>query len=132
MLFDGKQTLVIVYKDELYCNFFRKLVETNDDISEESTVGTRDGSVAIATWNEKVWQDNKKSGNINEKIVVFSDVKEADKLLPIIDVKFNRFGIQYGWAGKQLLIYANPDALNDTEAYNEFFAEFCKLNISDD
>lgn len=64
MFYTEPQTLVVVCKDEMLVNQLRKLVETKDDTGEESVIGTRDGSVKIVAWTEKVWLDQKKAGNI--------------------------------------------------------------------
>lgn len=58
-MFETKKTLIVVYKDELLMNQLKKMVETRDD-SEEGVVGTRDDSINIVSWTEKVWLGNKK------------------------------------------------------------------------
>ena len=37
------------------------MVETNDDVAGGETIGTRDGSINIVSWREKVWIANKKA-----------------------------------------------------------------------
>lgn len=115
------RTLILVFKDkdELYSNLLRKLVDTKDDNQDTGeVVGTEDGSVEIVAWNEKQWLANK--GTISSKVLFLGEVKDADKLIPIIDVKYNKFGITYGWAGNQAVIYADPKALKSREDYNAF------------
>ena len=62
-MFETKKTLIVVYKDELLMNQLKKMVETHDD-SEDQIVGTRDDSINVVSWTEKVWLGNKKAGNI--------------------------------------------------------------------
>ena len=53
MFYDTK-TLIVVYKDEMLVNQLKKLVETNDDTQEGAVVGTRDDSIKIVSWTEKI------------------------------------------------------------------------------
>ena len=57
-MFNKTKSLIVVYKDEMLVNQLKKLVETKDDISDDEIVGTRDNSVKIVPWTEKVWLDN--------------------------------------------------------------------------
>ncbi len=129
MMFGEPQTLIVVYKDELMLNQLKKLVETNDDNDEENVIGTRDGSVRIVAWTEKVWADQKKAGNINNKVLFLGDVKDVDKLLPVIDIKFDSFGVKYGWAGNQAVLCCDVWQLNKAEVYNQFLYELNKLPL---
>lgn len=124
-------TLIVVCKNELLTNQLKKYVETNDDIDEENVVGTKDGTVKIVAWDEKVWLDNKKAGNIASKILLIGNVKGADKLLPIIDIKYNEFGIKYGLAGNQALITANPTIFSDHDIYGKFVDCIKKYDLAD-
>ena len=82
MFYTEPQTLVVVCKDEMLVNQLRKLVETKDDAGEDSVVGTRDGSVKIVAWTEKIWLEQKKAGNIESKVLLVGDIKGVDKLIP--------------------------------------------------
>ena len=99
-MFETKKTLIVVYKDELLMNQLKKMIETHDD-SGDSVVGTRDDSINVVSWTEKVWLGNKKAGNIQGKILFLGDIKGTDKLIPVLDVKFDDHGVKYGWAGNQ-------------------------------
>ena len=129
MYYIDRKNLVVVCKDEMLVNQLRKLVETKDDESEDSIVGTKDGTVKIVTWNEKVWLDQKKAGNIDDKILIVGDIKGSDKLVPVIDVKFDECGVKYGWAGDQAIITINPKALGKEEDYNKFLEKFNSLPV---
>ncbi len=127
-MFDMSQTLIVVYKDEMLLNQLKKLVETKDDGDE--IVGIRDGSVKIVAWNQKTWLDQKKAGNITSKVLFLGDVKGTDKLIPVIDLKFNNYGSRFGWAGNQAIIYA-VDSDMDEKVYNEFLEDLNKMPIPD-
>ena len=127
-MFDKKKTLIVVYKDELLMNQLKKMIETQDD-SEDSIVGTKDDSINIVSWEEKVWLSNKKAGNIQGKILFLSDIKGTDKLIPVIDVKFNDCGIKYGWAGNQAVLYAETSVLTNRAKYDEFLQKLSDLPV---
>ena len=104
MFYDTK-TLIVVYKDEMLVNQLKKLVETNDDTQEGAVVGTRDDSIKIVSWTEKIWLNNKKAGNIDSKVLFLGDIKGVDKLIPVLDLKFDSYGVKYGWAGDQAAVW---------------------------
>ncbi len=124
-----KQTLIVVYKekDEVAVNLLRKLLEKKDDVEGE-VVGVEDRSVELVTWTEKVWLDNKAKGTTKSKILFLGDVKGADKLVPVIDEKYNKYGIRYGWAGSQALIEIHIDTEKytaDTYCHSSYSWEQC-------
>ena len=129
-MFETKKTLIVVYKDELLMNQLKKMVETHDD-TDDSVVGTRDDSINIVSWTEKVWMGNKKAGNISGKILFLGDVKGTDKLIPVIDVKFDDSGVKYGWAGNQAVLYVDPKALTNREGYDAFLEKLADLPVPD-
>jgi len=127
-MFDAKKTLIVVYKDELLMNQLKKLVETHDD-SEGEVVGTKDSSINIVSWDEKVWLGNKKAGNIQGKILFLGDIKGTDKLIPVVDVKFDDCGVKYGWAGNQAVLFIDSDALTARARYDEFLHKLSVLPV---
>lgn len=129
-MFETKKTLIVVYKDELLMNRLKKMVETHDD-NDEGIVGTRDDSINIISWTEKVWNGNKKAGNIQGKILFLGDIKSTDKLIPVLDVKFDDCGVKYGWAGNQAVLFADPKILSDRQAYDEFLGKLSELPVPD-
>ncbi len=126
-MFNETKSLIVVYKDELLLNQLRKLVETKDD-TEDAVVGVKDGSVKIVSWNEKMWLGQKKNGTINNKVLFIGDIKETDKLIPVLDVKFEKHGVMYGWAGNQAVLTCDPKKLS-AEEYQEFLREIENLDI---
>ena len=127
-MFNTAKTLIVVYKDEMILNQLKKLVESKDD-TEEQVVGVRDNSINIVAWTEEVWLANKKPGNIQGKILFLGDIKGTDKLLPVIDVEFDKYGIKYGWAGNQGILNVNTKALTERDTYLSFIDELSQLPI---
>lgn len=62
------------------------------------------------------------------KSSILGDIKGTDKLIPIIDVKYDDFGVCYGWAGNQAIVWANPKALKEEEL-RKFNEEFSALPV---
>lgn len=128
-MYDEPKTLIVVYKDELVLNQLKKFVETNDDADDGTVVGTEDGSVTIVAWDEKMWLTQKKAGTIDDKVLFIGNIKGTDKLAPVIDVKYDKYGINYGWAGKQALIQVDGTALLKRKNYDEFLEDFKKAML---
>lgn len=128
-MFEQKKTLIVVYKDELLMNQLKKMIETRDDNDE--VVGTRDNSINVVSWTEKVWLGNKKAGNIQGKILFLDDIKGTEKLIPVLDVEFDDCGVKYGWAGNQAVLYAEPKELADRKAYDAFLQKLSELPVPD-
>lgn len=124
-----KKTLIVVYKDELLVNQLRKLVEAKDDMEDGDTIGTRDDSINIVAWDEKVWLGNKKAGNIKDKVLFLGEIKGTDNLIPVIDVKFDEYGVKFGWAGNQAVVYTDVKELNDREKYLSFIKKLSELAV---
>ena len=129
MFYTEPTTLIVVYKDELLVNQIKKLVETKDDTDSDTAVGTKDGSVSIVYWTEKVWLEQKKAGNINNKVLVLGDIKGTDKLTPVLDVKFDEFGVKYGWAGTQAVLFVDPQVIAKKEDYDAFLQKLNSLPV---
>ena len=124
-----EKTLIVVYKDELLKNQLKKMVETHDD-NEQGVVGTRDDSISIVSWTEKRWLEEKKAGNIQEKILFLDEIKGANKdLIPLIDVKFDECGVKFGWSGKQAVVYADPKVLTTRKDYDTFLKKLFALPV---
>ena len=126
-MFNETKTLIVVYKDEMLLNQLRKLVETKDD-TEEMVVGTKDGSVKIVSWKEKTWLEQKKNGVINNKVLFLGDIKDTDKLIPVLDIKFDKYGVKYGWAGNQAVLTCDTKELTNDE-YQEFLKVIEEIDI---
>ena len=122
------KTLIVVYKDEMLANQMKKLIETKDD-TDDGLTGTRDSSINVVTWTEKIWLANKKAGNITSKVLFLGGIKGVDSLIPVVDVKFEKHGVRYGWAGNQAVIYADPDEVKTIDSYYAFYNELKSMPV---
>lgn len=127
-MFYEPQTLIVVYKDEILANQMKKLIETKDD-TDNAVTGTRDNSINVVTWTEKVWLGNKKAGNITSKVLFLGNIKGVQSLIPVVDVIFEKHGVRYGWAGNQAVIYVDPNEITSIESYYAFHSELKTLPI---
>ena len=128
IVFETKKTLIVVYKDELLMNQLRKMIETSDD-TDEVIIGTKDKSINIVSWTEQVWLDNKKGGNIQSKILFLGDIKGTDELIPVLDIKFDNYGVKYGFAGNQAVLFADTKALMNRKKYDEFLSKLGEMPV---
>ena len=122
------KTLIVVYKDEMLANQMKKLIETKDD-TDDGLTGTRDSSINVVTWTEKIWLANKKAGNITSKVLFLGGIKGVDSLIPVVDVKFEKHGVRYGWAGNQAVIYADPGEIKTIDSYYAFYSELKSMPV---
>ena len=122
------KTLIVVYKDEMLANQMKKLIETKDD-TDDGLTGTRDSSINVVTWTEKIWLANKKAGNITSKVLFLGGIKGVDSLIPVVDVKFEKHGVRYGWAGNQAVIYADPGEIKTIDSYYAFYNELKSMPV---
>lgn len=122
------KTLIVVYKDEMLANQMKKLIETKDD-TDGGLTGTRDSSINVVTWTEKIWLANKKAGNITSKVLFLGGIKGVDSLIPVVDVKFEKHGVRYGWAGNQAVIYADPGEIKTIDSFYAFYNELKSMPV---
>lgn len=128
-MFEMAKTLIVVYKDEMLMNQLKKMVETKDDGGDEQIAGTRDASINIVAWTEKVWLGNKKAGNIKDKVLFLGDIKGTNALIPVVDVKFDDCGVKYGWAGNQAVLFVDPKVISAKEDYLAFMKKLAELPV---
>ena len=115
-----KRKLIVVYekKDEMIFNYLKKLIETEDDNPEyDVVVGTKDGTVTVIGWTEKVYKDNKTKGSITNKILFLDDVKGVKNIIPIMDLAYDECGVSYGFAGNQAVISIDEKKIDSDEKF---------------
>lgn len=122
-MFLMEKTMIVVYKDEMIANQLKKMVETNNKNEDREYI------INIVAWNEKVWLANKMSGNIKDKVLFIGDIKDTDKLIPVIDEKFNDCGVKYGWAGNQAIVYADLKEVGDKDKYDAFYEKLTSISL---
>ena len=124
----GKRSLAFVTKDDLLFSEMRKLVETNDD-EEDMIVGTRDGSVRIVRWDEKKWRFRRNANATSDKVIVMGDISGAKNDIKLMEPKFERYGVKYGWIGGCAYVDADLRKIRGKYVYDTFLAEFNSLPL---
>lgn len=122
-MFDAKKKLIVVYekKDEIALNYLKQLVLSNDDNAETGEIiGTKDGSIEVIAWTEKVYLDNTKNRNVSNKIIFMDDIKGIEKIVPIMKVKYNKYGVKYGISGNNAVISIDEKELKSDNEYEAF------------
>ncbi len=124
-----KKLLVVICKDELLLNEIRNLVETNDD-TDGTIVGTADNSIKIIPWTEKTWKNNAADERLNHaKILFVGDIEGTETISPLVETKFEKFGVSYGWTENKAILTANQKVLEDRKNYAEFLKELKSLPL---
>lgn len=122
----GKNTIKLIIvcdeKTKDYANYLRQLISVNDDKDGE-IVGTEDGTVEAAVWMEKEYIANSATISSKEHVLFVGENKTSKSEISSMDVKFNKFGMKYGWLGKRGMMIVD-DSIKKAETYDEFI-EFC-------
>lgn len=113
-----KLIIVCDEKTERYANYLRQLISTNDDKDGE-VVGIEDGTVEAAVWLEKEYLANKAQISSNEHILFIGDNKTSKSESSSMIVKYDKYGMKYGWLGKRAMMKVD-NAMLAPEAYDEF------------
>lgn len=112
----ARQGLVVVYKTKLLRELIQKFIETID--------WGENGTPNIIVWDEKIWRDNSKRGDILDKVLMIGDLKDTRSLTKVIDRHFEKYGILFGWSGKKAMLLADKKALKSSQALHEFFKDY--------
>ncbi len=112
--------LIIVCEEKLrqYGDFLAQLISLEDDKNDQ-VVGAKDGAVAAQVWTEKEYDSNAVQISSEQYILFIGNSKLIkDKRLHMQE-KFSEYGMQYGWLGKQGVIFI--DKVVSLDEYDNFF-----------
>lgn len=118
--------LFVVFRDGAVAAMLRRNIELKDDLSTGEIIGIKDGSVEISMCNEELWSKRKRSSSGADKILFLDTSKSLNTSLPKMDIKYNQFGISYGWNGNVGLLTVDDSQLNNQRQYEEFCDAFTK------
>ena len=132
----NKRQLIIIVDDSTrqYGELLLALTMMRDDIldeygsySESGRVGTRDGSVDAAVWDEKHYKDNQYKIGSSARIIFLGDLKSAKPIAANInfDNPFAKYGVLYGSLGNKAIATIDKKALISNKAkYMEFVNDY--------
>lgn len=117
-----KTELMIVCDEKLmeYANYLIALIGQNDD-TDDKVVGTKDGYVTAAIYTPKNYKDTLPKITSNTHILFIGSFKEAKEQRKNIDLKFNKYGMNYGWLGKRAVMYVEDTMLKKKD-YDSFIS----------
>lgn len=120
---NSKTELMIVCEKNLmvYANYLIGLIGQNDDVEGE-IVGTKDNRVTAAIYTPKNYNDTLPKITSNTHILFIGTFKEAKEQIANVDIKFDKYGMHYGWLGKRAVMYVDDKILNK-EDYEKFLKE---------
>lgn len=122
-MFEIGKTLIVVYKNELILNQLKKMVHSGDK---------SDNSINIISWEEKTWLAQKNAGNITDRVLFLGDIKGTDKLIPVLDIKFDDYGVKYGWSGNQAVLFTDAKKIKSKDKYLSFIEKLSDLPIPEE
>lgn len=115
-----RKSLMIVCDEKTisYANYLKQLISNNDDNGDQ-IIGVKDGSVTTVVWLEKDYISNRQQISSNTHILFIGSNKTTKSEMKTVNIKFDKFGIKYGWLGKSSVLYVEKKILNKKE-YREF------------
>jgi hypothetical protein len=102
-----------------YANFLIQLVGQNDDAEE--ALGVKDNSLEAAIWTEKDYKKSLSNISSETPILFIGDSKLVQSQALNIKIKFDKFGMKYGWLGKRAVMYVENEMLSEID-YADFLA----------
>ena len=123
-------TLIVVCKNKLLSTEMNKLINLKDDLDDETIVGTKDGTVHTIIWNESAWKAFRDKLTSNEKVLIIGKIKNTMPLT-LEQIRFEKFGVKYGWDKNIATIEADSKVLSKTDKYKEFLSSLNSLQVSE-
>ena len=114
-----KLIIVTDEKNKPYANYLMALISAKDD-KEGEVVGVADGSVEAVVWSEKNFADNEPTLSSSAHVLFLGDTKLSKTQRGGLKIKYDDFGLKYGWLGKRAVMYVDRVITNVVE-YNRFF-----------
>lgn len=107
MFESGKKVELIIVCDKKrmqYAKYLMQLLGKKDD-TEDSVVGTVDGSVSAAIYTEKQYADSLAKISSNTHVLFIGKSPTTKQESEYIDYKINKFGMKFGWQGKHAVMF---------------------------
>ncbi|MCB6570562.1 hypothetical protein LI142_13745 [Eubacterium limosum] len=122
-----KLIIVCEEKCRVYGDYLSQLISLDDD-TVDSSVGTKDGTVAAQVWLEKDYIANSAHISSDQYILFIGNDKLMKEKSTHMKVVFSQFGMTYGWLGKQAVLCV--EKVVQTSEY-ESFISFARSYQSD-
>ncbi|MCD8049917.1 MAG: hypothetical protein LUG52_10080 [Clostridia bacterium] len=114
-----KLIIVCEKKCRVFGDYLAQLISLEDD-TEDSVVGVKDGEVAAQVWLEKDYNANSAQLSSNQYILFIGHDKLIKEKSSHMNVVFAKYGIAYGWLGKQAVLLV--DKVVSAKEYDDFIS----------
>lgn len=122
--------LIIVCKSSFLSEEMSKLIDTDNVIEGNTVVGTKDRTIHTTIWNQAAWEAYHNNLTNNDKVLIIGKIKNITPLKSE-QIRFNKFGVKYGWNNNIVMVEADPKCLKNAEDYNDFLSAINDLQISE-
>lgn len=116
--------LFVIFKDGAVASMLRRSIELNDDLPSGEIIGVKDGSVEVVMCSEEMWNKRSKTSDGVDRLLFIGTSKALNTMLPSIAVKFDQYGISYGWNDHVGLLSVDDSLIKDNNLYNDFCETF--------
>lgn len=100
---DGKKVLALVTKDDLLFMLAKKLT----DARNKENAGSLEEALRLVRWEEGKFEHRYRTDTIGEKVLLIGNSKSAGNAIKVMDVRFEKYGVKYGWIGSCAFISAD-------------------------
>ena len=122
-----KLIIVCDEKHRKYGDYLSQLISLEDD-TEDCVVGIKDGEVATQVWSEKEYQSNAPQISSSQYILFIGESKLIKEKGFHMKPVFSKYGIRYGWLGKQAILTVETNV--SVKEYDDFL-DFALANQAD-
>ena len=128
MLGINKKKLIIVCdkNTEMHANYLYQLISSS---VEREIIGIEDGEIDAVVWEEKHYISNKPTINIDNYVLFIGKNNSSKKEIKTMAVKYNKFGMQFGWRGKHGMLIVND---SEDKSENDEFKEYLQSKLGED
>ena len=123
----NKKKLIIVCdkNTEMHANYLYQLISSS---VEREIVGIEDGKIDAVVWEEKHYISNKPTINIDNYVLFIGENNSSKKEIKTMGVKYNKFGMQFGWRGKHCMLIVND---SEEQSENDEFEEYVQSKLGE-
>ena len=109
MFGEKKTEIMIVYekKTKEYAEYLYDLI------------GSMREGIKATKWDEKTYEANVNNMSSDNYVIFIGDNKITKPMIKNMDVKFDKFGMAYGWLGKRAVMYVHTN-IHRKETYDKF------------
>ena len=109
----------------MHANYLYQLISSS---VEREIIGIEDGKIDAVVWEEKHYISNKPTINIDNYVLFIGENNSSKKEIKTIGVKYNKFGMQFGWRGKHGMLIVND---SEEQSENDEFEEYVQSKLGE-